>query len=538
MRLRANILLFVPLLMLFFVQSLWADEYITDNVDCDGYKRVLVATAEETCLGLVVQKSADYKFVKPRKIIQTANKAQFLITDMGGWNPHRGILWLLDMSAAKPKLTALLTKLNLPHGLAMDSRGRFYVGEKQQIFRFSLHNGRVENKQVVVSNLPDWQGHRHPLTHFVFDNQQNLIVNTAAPSDQCKKNVKADKSCGELKQHNSINASLRKYFYDPKNDVWRQQYEILATGLRNSMALAQHKSGTLLQAENNMDFDGLHTPFEEINVIEKGKFYGWPYCYDKNSINPFWKAAAKKYCLQSNEYQEPWVVISPHSAPLDMMYYQGTKFPELNGKLILSWHGYRGTGHRLVSYDVDDLGRPQRVNKAVYRLDPVGRNTAFKQQEFPASLAAAQAKEIVTEWNAIAGVRPRGRPVGMTVADDGAIWVLDDVNRAVLRLSRGLAYGKRQSANIRANGIHVADNKAANLFKQQCSSCHINIMDEEKVYLPSSWLQCTDKKRLLRVRLFGSVLPRMPPDEDLNSTEKTIFEQWLKQYNKEHRKSN
>ncbi len=531
MRLRTNSFSLLFYLIIFWSQSVNAEKYITDNISCDGYKRVLVGTTEGTCLGLVVQASSAFKLIKPRKIIQVAHKKQFLIVDMGGWNPHKGILWLLDVSGRKPKLTPLLKKLNLPHGLAKDNKGRFYVGEKHQIFRFSLQHGKIKNKQVVISGLPDWKGHRHPLSHFIFDNHYNLIVNTAAPSDQCKKNVRADKSCGEIYQHESVNGSLRKYIYDQKKDTFSKKYEVIATGLRNSMALAQHSSGTLLQAENSMDFGGLHTPFEELNVIKKGKFYGWPYCYDKKSVNPFWKVAAKKYCLKSSAYQEPWVVVAPHAAPLDMLYYQGNKFPELKGKLVMSWHGYRRTGHRVVFYDVDALGKPKRVSRAVYSLDPVGRNTIFKKYAFPSSQNVAQAHEIVSSWNAVNGVRPRGRPVGMTVADDGAIWILDDVNKAVLRLSKGLAFGKMpNTTNIKASGIYVANKKAANLFQSRCSSCHTNIVNQSKVYLPASWLQYQDGKNLLSIRLFGSVLPKMPPDKALNKAERTIFSDWIDQY--------
>ena len=43
----------------------------------------------------------------------------------------------------------------------------------------------------------------------------------------------------------------------------------------------------------------------------------------------------------------------PHGSPLGMLYYQGDKFPELEGKLIVGLHGYRPTGSRVIFYDVD-----------------------------------------------------------------------------------------------------------------------------------------------------------------------------------------
>ncbi len=515
----------------------FADKYITDGTDCDGYPRVLVGTAKGMCLGLVVQASQGYPFVKPRKIIQVPNTKKFLITDMGGWSPNKGTLWLIDTAPEKPRLISLLKGLNLPHGLAIDSLGRFYVGEKHQIIRFSLDDNNVISKLTpVVTDLPAWKGHRHPLSAFIIDQQNNLIVNTAAPSDQCKKNDNKFKACSEYRMHNTDNAAIRKYIYKKDSDSWNEHYSVIASGLRNSMALAQHQSGTILQAENNMDFEGLDTPFEEINVIQKGKFYGWPYCYDKNTINRFWTTSAKKYCLNSDKYQAPWVAIAPHSAPLDMMYYTGEMFPELKGKLILSWHGYRKTGQRIVSYEVDELGRPIQVHNATYSV--YGDNGALPtKHKFPISQPSSRTDEIIGGWNPIKGYRPKGRPVGMTVAKDGSIWILDDTNKAVLRLSKGQTYSKKiLRQGIKIKGIKVKDNKVAELFKQHCSVCHNEIIStistrKNSIMLPMHWLEKVDNNNyLIETRLFDSTLPQMPPGKTLAKKDKAILKRWLKEY--------
>jgi len=526
-------LLVTLLLLSSLPQTLLAGSYTTDDISCGAYKRVLVGTMKGSCLGLVAQASQGYGFIKPRKILQIPQRNLFLITDMGGWKPNKGTLWLLDTEQAKPKLIPLLKNLNLPHGLARDKQGRFYVGEKHQIIRFTIdQKAKLHQLKTVVSNLPAWQNHRHPLTEFLLDEHNNLIVNTAAPSDQCKKNDLLDKSCGEFRLHNTDNAALRKYHYQQDTDTWSKHYTLLASGLRNSMALALHKSGTLLQAENNMDFEGLNTPFEEINVIENNKFYGWPYCYDKKSINPFWLTSARKYCLHSSKYQAPWVVISPHSAPLDMMYYQGEMFPELNGKLILSWHGYRKTGQRIVAYDVDTKGRPIKVSSATYSIYQE-KNLKSIKKHFPISQPVAQAHEIINGWNPIPTYRPKGRPVGMTVANDGAIWIVDDTNKAILRLARGKTYTSSIKSNLKttASSIQVNNKKVAKLFRQNCSVCHTEIQKGNKVFLPESWLKkLDDGKYRLEVRLFDNTLPRMPPSKRLSNNELEVFKQWLKHY--------
>ena len=66
-----------------------------------------------------------------------------------------------------------------------------------------------------------------------------------------------------------------RYLGDNK---WSPNFTIMAQGLRNSVAMARHTSGTLLEADNGVDFAPADTPFEELNVLRQGAHYGWPYC--------------------------------------------------------------------------------------------------------------------------------------------------------------------------------------------------------------------------------------------------------------------
>ena len=98
------------------------------------------------------------------------------------------------------------------------------------------------------------------------------------------------------------------------------------------MGLVTHESGTLLQAENGRDFNDESEPFEEINVIKKGLHYGWPYCYDFQATSPEWKSAVR--CAK--DFEPPLILLPPHSAPLDLMYYHGKMFPDLEGHLLVT----------------------------------------------------------------------------------------------------------------------------------------------------------------------------------------------------------
>ena len=44
----------------------------------------------------------------------------------------------------------------------------------------------------------------------------------------------------------------------------------------------------------------------------------------------------------------PVVLLPPHGAPLGLAYYHGDMFPQLEGRLLVTLHGYRATGSRIL----------------------------------------------------------------------------------------------------------------------------------------------------------------------------------------------
>ena len=102
-----------------------------------------------------------------------------------------------------------------------------------------------------------------------------------------------------------------------------------------------------LQGENGRDLPDMFKPNEEINAIEKGKHYGWPYCYDLSTPSPEFRSvpasrrAVQGFLQQHRCVSPPYSLLPPHGAPLSMLYYHGGKFPEVDGKLIVGLHGYR-----------------------------------------------------------------------------------------------------------------------------------------------------------------------------------------------------
>jgi hypothetical protein len=57
----------------------------------------------------------------------------------------------------------------------------------------------------------------------------------------------------------------------------------------------------------------------------------------------------------------------------------------------------------------------------------------FQTEQEP-QVPAARFNELIFDWHKVNGVRPQGAPVGMTVASDGAIWLVEDKNQSILRV--------------------------------------------------------------------------------------------------------
>ena len=160
----------------------------------------------------------------------------------------------------------------------------------------------------------------------------------------------------------------------------------------------------------------------------------WPYCTEMNKPVPAW-ARTKAVDCKAAKYTMPASLLPPHSAPLSMLYYDGAMFPELKGKLLLSLHGYRPAGARLVAFNVDAKGVPVLTPHARYPyVDTDGKSGKTGTRAFASP--AAEPVQLTPDWHEVNGLRPTGTPLDLAVAADGAIWLVEDKNGTILRIAR------------------------------------------------------------------------------------------------------
>jgi glucose/arabinose dehydrogenase len=481
-----------------------------------AYPRLAIGMRQGYCAGLVASEADGLEF--PRSIVQIPGRDEFVVVDMGAWRPKGGRLLLLDPKLPPTqRVKVLISSLDYPFGLAVGIDGKIYASTAETVFRFDpLAGNPAETIETILRGLPGrtvtlsdgtkTDSNSHPLKQFVFDRTGRIFVNIGSPTDNCgKPGAPSSKICPAGEGQDPL-ASIWVYtppsrgmFPALKPGDPNPDREVFARGLRNSMALAVHpqypdEGYAFLQAENARDLTDPAKPNEEINALERGKHYGWPYCYDLTTPSPEYKAFLqtnpkyKDLCNNKTTYRAPYTLLPPHSAPLGMLYYQGRRFPELAGKLIVSMHGYRPTGSRVVTYDVDARGFPVLARPPVrYGVSCAPGPTSAYQTEREGAVAAAPGLELIAEWHRVNGVRPQGAPVGMTVAADGTIWLVEDKNRTVIRIDRTNepheslpcnARSQKQIDELVALVEGDKDNKArlqtirTQLVEKHCMGCH------------------------------------------------------------------
>jgi glucose/arabinose dehydrogenase len=183
---------------------------------------------------------------------------------------------------------------------------------------------------------------------------------------------------------------------------------VFAWGIRNAVGIAINPmTGQLWASVNERDRLGDNLVPDYITHVEEGGFYGWPWWYMGGSQDPRHKG---KHPELRDKVITPDVILQPHNASLEMLFYDGTQFPsQYKGDIFASEHG--------------SWNRRVRTGYEVIRVPLHGRGKASGEYE-----------DFLTGF-----VTPEGdvwgRPVGIAVAKDGSLLVSDDGGECVWRVS-------------------------------------------------------------------------------------------------------
>jgi glucose/arabinose dehydrogenase len=279
----------------------------------------------------------------------------------------------------------LLGKLDHPHGLALQA-GWLYVGESTGIgrIRFDEESGQVSG------------AFEHIVADFTGDGFHTTKTLGFGPDGWLY-----------VSQGSSCNACIEK---DPRRaTIMRMQpdgsqREIYATGLRNSVGLDWAPwDGALYATENGRDLLGDDIPPDELNRIEQGKFYGWPFVHGTDVTDPDMGAG---HAAEVARAIPPAHAFRAHNAPLGLAFLRGSHLPASYARTALvamhgSWNRSKLDGYKVVALDWQSDGR-------------------IVERDF------------LTGFLGDAGII--GRPAGIAQGPDGAIFITDDYAGVIYRI--------------------------------------------------------------------------------------------------------
>lgn len=268
--------------------------------------------------------------------------------------------------------------LNRPYGLAFHD-GWMYVGETNRIVRF--RGPGWDRRETIVDGIPTG-GHWTREIAFGADGMMYVSIGS---------------SCNVCEEDDHRRAAVVRYRPDGSGET------IVAEGLRNSAGLAFHPgTGALWASQNERDNLGDDLPLEEINILSDGEHFGWPYCYNDRTPNPEYRGR-EAFCRTT---APPALGLIAHAAPLGMVFYTGSQFPEeYRGDLFLALHG--------------SWNRSERSGYELVRVRVRGGR--------PVSY-----EDFATGW--LTGQDVSGRPVYPEVGPDGSLFLSDDQGGRIYRI--------------------------------------------------------------------------------------------------------
>jgi len=321
-----------------------------------------------------------------------------------------GDVFVADSSAGQVKVmhgmkdgkaesvTVFAGGFNRPFGMAFYPPGAdpqyIYVGNTDSVVRLPYRNGDLKARgpaEVVVKTLPSGGGHWTRDIVFTRDARKMLVsVGSRSNVDD------ADNNPGEVNRADVLE-------FNPDGTGQR----IFASGIRNCVGEAiQPETGDLWCSTNERDLLGDNLPPDYITHVQDGGFYGWPWYYTGGHQDPRHKG---KHPELKDKVIVPDVLLQPHNASLEIAFYEGNQFPaEYKGQIFAAEHG--------------SWNRATRTGYEVIRVQIEHGKATGVWEDFVTGFVTPDGQV----W---------GRPVGITVASDGALLVSDDGSSSVWRVS-------------------------------------------------------------------------------------------------------
>lgn len=329
------------------------------------------------------------------------------------------------------KISTFASNLNLPFGIAFYPAGPnpqwVYVGNTDSVVRLPYKSGDLVASgpaQKIVTELPGFaqlRGGGHWTRDIVFTpDGKHMLVSVGSGSNVDD----ADTTPKEFHR-----ADVLEFTPEGKFE------KVYASGLRNCVGEAINPvTGQLWCSVNERDNLGNHLVPDYVTSVPEGSFFGWPWYYMGGHRDPRLKdpcsngtgpnpqltkpltsqeAADCKRIDMSSKVKTPDVIVQPHMASLEMLFYPQNPgkggFPaEFRGGIFAAEHG--------------SWNRKNRAGYNVIYIPTQGGKATGEYDDFLDGFVTDEGQV----W---------GRPVGVTVGQDGSLYVADDGSRSVWRVT-------------------------------------------------------------------------------------------------------
>jgi glucose/arabinose dehydrogenase len=203
-------------------------------------------------------------------------------------------------------------------------------GKRDKVVRYKYANGKMTDPKVIIDDMPAAPNHAGMRARFGPDGKLYITVGDSTDWNLAQKNDSLAGKTLRLNDDGTVpqdNPFVGKAGYRP---------EIFSTGHRNAQGLAwQPGTGLMFQTEHGPSgFEGRGGGADEVNIVERGKNYGWPTIWGNRT---------------QAGLEAPLLEYSPSCAPASGAFYNGSALPAFKGSFFFGC--LRGT--RLVRVIMD-----------------------------------------------------------------------------------------------------------------------------------------------------------------------------------------
>ncbi|HTD54251.1 MAG TPA: sorbosone dehydrogenase family protein [Silvibacterium sp.] len=308
----------------------------------------------------------------------------------------------IDANGKPKEVSTFAENLSQPFGIAFYPLGPnpqwVYIGNTDSVVRFPYKDGdlKATGPAQKLADLPGGgrlRGGGHWTRDIVFSRDgKQMFVSVGSHSN-------VDDPDTHPEEHHRADVLE----FTPEGKF----VKVYGYGIRNCVGEAINPTtGELWCSTNERDGLGDNLVPDYITHVQEGGFYGWPYYWMGGTQDPRHQGSHPDL---KSKVITPDVLLQPHFASLEMTFYEGSQFPaEYKGEAFAaehgSWNKAARAGYEVVVVPIHD-----------------GR-------------ANGEYEDFLTGFTTPDG-QVWGRPVGVTVANDGSLFVTDDGSGSIWHIT-------------------------------------------------------------------------------------------------------